>query len=185
MLLQLKERYEESMRSLRRDKYYDDLSYRLRTEYFFEYERLLEEIKTGPRYLAREAVGEVVAEQLHRLDGDLYNLIAYSIMSNHVHILIDTSIQLPIDVDVSNFEDLKCEPLQNIMKRIKGPSAIYANRLLNRSGPFWQRESYDHVIRNAWEFKNISAYILNNPVKAGLVTRWQNHRFTYLSPNVT
>lgn len=181
-LLELRERYEESLKRLKGDVNYDEVCARIRSEYFFQYERLLEEINDGPRYLALESVGELVAEQLHRFDGDLYDLIAYSIMSNHVHILIDSSIQLPTHMDVSNLECLNIEPLQNIMKRIKGPSAIYANRLLNRSGKFWQRESYDHVIRNAREFKNIAAYILNNPVKAGVVVEWQEHRFIYLKP---
>ncbi|MBK8504390.1 MAG: hypothetical protein IPL46_20595 [Saprospiraceae bacterium] len=99
-LLQLKGRYEESMKNLKKEEYYDEIKYKVRNEYFFESEKLLEEIKTGPRYLALKEVAQVVADELHRFDGDLYDLIAYSIRSNHVHILIDTSIQLPIDVDV-------------------------------------------------------------------------------------
>jgi len=40
---------------------------------------------------------------------------------------------------------------------------------LGRTGePFWQKESYDHWVRNQAEFLRIKAYIENNPVKAGL-----------------
>jgi len=50
----------------------------------------------------------------------------------------------------------------------KGATAREANKLLNRTGePFWQKESYDHWVRNAFEFGRIVA-IDNNPVKAGL-----------------
>jgi REP element-mobilizing transposase RayT len=57
-----------------------------------------------------------------------------------------------------------------MMKSMKGPTARAANRALGRTGePFWQKESYDHWVRNRQEFENIRAYIENNPVKAGLV----------------
>ncbi len=66
------------------------------------------------------------------------------------------------------------------MKRIKGPTAIYANRLLNRSGRFWQKESYDRCVRDEREYKNVVAYILENPVKARLVKTWDEYPFTYM-----
>ena len=37
-----------------------------------------------------------------------------------------------------------------------------------RGKPFWQDESYDHVVRNREEFHRIGRYIINNPVRAGL-----------------
>ncbi len=56
------------------------------------------------------------------------------------------------------------------LKSLKGATARGANRLLGRTGqPFWQKESYDHWVRNEAEFLRIRAYIENNPVKAGLV----------------
>lgn len=90
-------------------------------------------------------------------------------MSNHVHLLIDTSIQTP-DAKIS---------LDKIMKRIKGPTAVYANRILNRRGRFWMLESYDHYIRDDNELSAIYYYILNNPVKAGLVEDWKDWKYTY------
>jgi hypothetical protein len=38
--------------------------------------------------------------------------------------------------------------LPAILKRIKGVSARSVNRLLNCSGPVWQEESFDHVLRS-------------------------------------
>ena len=56
------------------------------------------------------------------------------------------------------------------MKSLKGFTAHEANRVLGRTGePFWQRESYDHWVRNEEEWRRIAGYIENNPVKAGLV----------------
>jgi len=121
-----------------------------------------------------------VANELHRFNNDFYDLLAYSIMPNHVHILIDTALQIPEDFGKTNWDTLDFTPLETIMKRIKGPSAIYANRLLKRTGKFWQKESYDHYIRNMKELNNVVAYILNNPVKARIVEHWKEHPFTWV-----
>jgi REP element-mobilizing transposase RayT len=74
-------------------------------------------------------------------------------MANHVHLLIRPKITP-----------------DHLLKSLKGASARFANRLLGRTGePFWQKESYDHWVRNQSEFEKIRAYIENNPVRAGLV----------------
>ena len=101
-----------------------------RKRFFAHYDALLDAMKDGPTFLKQPKIAKIVADEIHRFDDDLYKLIAYSIMPNHVHILIDTSIQIPAIFDVSKWESLDFEPLSNIMKRIKGPSAVYANRYL-------------------------------------------------------
>jgi hypothetical protein len=53
---------------------------------------------------------------------------------------------------------------------LKGFTAHQANLLLGMHGPFWQDESYDHLVRSGAEFERIQAYIEQNPVKAGLAT---------------
>ena len=53
--------------------------------------------------------------------------------------------------------------------------------MLKREGAFWQSESYDHVVRNDVELKRIIAYVLNNPVKAGLVENWQDWPYSYVN----
>jgi putative transposase len=57
------------------------------------------------------------------------------------------------------------------MQSIKGFTARECNRLLAQAGMFWQQESYDHVVRDDDELERIIQYVLNNPVKAGLVER--------------
>ncbi len=150
------------------------------SSFFQLYDSLLESTMEGAHHLKNPAMAKLVQKELHRFDGELYDLICYCIMSNHVHILIDTSIQIPDNFEVVNWESLEFEPLQTIMKRIKGPTAIYANRLLESSGRFWQKESYDRYIRDQREYDNVVAYILNNPVKAGLVKTWEEYPFTYM-----
>jgi hypothetical protein len=53
---------------------------------------------------------------------------------------------------------------------LKGFTAYQANSILGQVGrPFWQEESYDHLVRTDAEFDRIRVYIEHNPVKAGLV----------------
>ena len=66
-----------------------------------------------------------------------------------------------------------------IMQPLKGYTARKANRLLGRSGAFWQHESYDHVVRNASEWQRIITYVFNNPIKAGLMDQWQKWQWSY------
>jgi hypothetical protein len=63
--------------------------------------------------------------------------------------------------------------LAEVLHTWKSYSATKANRLLRRSGQFWQREYYDHIVRSEDEFYRIVNYILGNPKKAGLKNwRW-------------
>jgi type I restriction enzyme R subunit len=80
-----------------------------------------------------------------------YQLGPFAIMANHVHVLLMPRIDPSL-----------------ALKALKGSTAREANRLLERTGePFWQKESYDHCVRNDGEWRRIAAYIENNPVRAG------------------
>ncbi|MCI0525118.1 MAG: hypothetical protein L0Y75_07630 [Acidobacteria bacterium] len=82
---------------------------------------------------------------------------------------------LPADTD----EEVCQVVLASIMDSLKGWTARRCNRALNRRGQFWQHESYDHVIRNQPEWERVVNYVVNNPVKAGLVTGWPDWKWTY------
>ncbi len=180
-LTRLKEKYEAKINQLRK---VEDITRRnsmilnTRKAYFAEYDQVLDTLDQGAKHLKDDHIAKIIKEQLHRFDRDLYDLIAYTIMSNHVHILIDTNIQL----DYEN-EDLILEPtytpLDKIMKRIKGASARYANIALGKTGQFWDRESYDIFIRHNKMLRNVIKYILNNPIKAKIVTNAKDFKWNY------
>ena len=65
------------------------------------------------------------------------------------------------------------------MQSLKGYTARKANQLLGRSGAFWHHESYDHCVRNPTELQRTVTYVLNNPVKVGLVDEWKKWRWSY------
>jgi putative transposase len=109
----------------------------------------------GPLWLRTPNIARVVQDSLLKGSRDLnhYTLLAYVIMPNHAHVLIDPLI-----------------PLARITNGIKGVTARIANLLLGRVGrPFWQAESFDHWVRTPAEGEKIRRYIEDNPVKAALV----------------
>ena len=153
--------------------------YNLEKKFFNRFDSVLDHCDDiSPKWLALEHIAQIVAEQIKILDGVRYKLLAYCIMSNHVHLLVST-----IDVQASDASQhagpTSSYPLADTLKLIKGRTARYCNQSLSRSGAFWQHESYDHVVRDASEFQRILWYILNNPVKANLVKNWDDWPFSY------
>jgi len=41
----------------------------------------------------------------------------------------------------------------------------------------WQRYFYDHVLRNEEDLKNVALYVLENPVRKGMVENWQDYPY--------
>lgn len=147
---------------------------------YARYDNYLDKEGYGACYLKQAEVAGIVKDKLHELDGECYDLQAYCIMSNHVHVLIDTMEQLKhLDDDFILDVPEDYIQLHKIMQRIKGSTARYANLELGRKGTFWQKDSYDHYVRNEKEWNNILAYILNNPVKAGLEKDWEAWPHTF------
>ena len=146
----------------------DDERYARQRRYFGRFDQQLDGATSGPTWLRQPAVAQLVAQGLHFYAGKRYNLVCYCIMSNHVHLVVGLPEEAP--------------PLAQTLQALKGYTANQANKLLGRSGQFWQRESYDHTIRNTGELARVVAYVVNNPVKAGLVEDWQHWPYTYWAP---
>lgn len=157
----------------------------------------------GPDYLRKPAVAEVVVENLGRFDRKRYNLLAYCIMPNHVHVVMkplpkmkrsDKETKLDQgdgqdliygenwERDESQGEKQEYFTLAEIMHTMKGYTAGRANRLLGRTGSFWQHESYDHYARDGAELERIVAYVVGNPVKAKMVEKWEDWPWSYATP---
>ena len=150
-------------------------------KFFKIFDESLDKVLNGVDYLKREDVAKTVVEQLKKYDGECYELLAYCIMPNHVHILIDTRLQLSKlefedEITIENYT-----PLYKIMQRIKGASARFSNLSLRRTNhTFWQRDYFDYFIRNEKELQRVISYILENPVKAKLVKVWDEWPFSFV-----
>jgi REP element-mobilizing transposase RayT len=154
----------------------------LNREWFLKCEDILHRDAVGPTWMRDARVADKVAENLHRLDGDAYRLDAFSVMSNHVHTvfrpLISSELMEAILRSWDNDNFAQIPALSKIMHTIKGRSARECNLILGRAGSFWEHESFDHVIRHG-KFDKTIRYVLNNPVKIGLVRNWEDYRWNY------
>ena len=146
-------------------------------QWFRKFEKTLDNAQSGPLWLKDERIAKEVAESLHYRDGKVYRLDAYCIMANHVHIVFAPLAIQPAGEAQTN--SLRYNTLASIMQSLKGYTAWKANRLLGRSGAFWHHESYDHSVRNTSQWQQIVTYVLNNPVKAGLIKDWKKWRWSY------
>jgi len=132
---------------------------RERGELLYRYDDALHFSNSGPHHLKNPVIARMICDIIHYHDRLLYDLFAYCVMSNHVHVLVQ-----PKQIAEEEFV-----PLEKITHSIKSYSSGKANKILNRQGQFWEHESFDHYCRSEYEEKEISKYILNNPVKAGLL----------------
>ena len=168
-----------------------DKNWERKRHWFRKFEETLDNADSGPVWLKDDRIAKEIAESLHYRDGKMYCLDAYCIMSNHVHVVFTPLTMQSSRTDIVNSEentaqtkDLCYNTLSVIMQSLKGYTARKANHLLGRSGAFWQPESYDHIVRDASEWQRIVAYVLNNPVKAGLVDRWEKWKWNYCRCNI-
>ena len=145
--------------------------------WFKKFEEVLHDAIAGPVWLKDPAIASIVADSLHHLDKKSYVLIAYSIMSNHVHVVFRPLLSERDLSELAGSAPLRMEStaptLSSIMESLKGFTARRANMVLGRKGQFWDAESYDHEIRTPESMARIIRYVLNNPVKAGLVQDWR------------
>lgn len=160
-------------------------------QWFRKFEKTLDSAESGPVWLKNDQIAKEVAESLHYRDGREYCLDAYCIMSNHVHAVF-TPLAMPSSRSdavnsakiTTQTKDLCYNSLSSIMQSLKGYTAHKANRLLGRSGAFWQQESYDDIVRDSDQWQRIITYVLNNPVKAGLVDTWEKWQWNYYRCNI-
>lgn len=152
--------------------------------WFAKFEDVLHKEETGIVWLKNSEVADLVADSLKYRDGKVYRLKAFCIMFNHVHVVFKPLLDEQSLREVRGSNPLKFESdaptLGAIMQSLKGYTAHEANKVLNRTGQFWEEESYDHEVRNDEELDRIVKYVLNNPVKAGLVKDWREWQWSWL-----
>lgn len=120
----------------------------------------------GECCLRQPVIADLAEGALRFFDGKRYALVAWVIMPNHLHALVD----------------VWDKPLSELIKSWKSFVTREANKLLDRQGEFWEREYLDTVIEDDAHRRTAVRYIENNPVKARLVKEarawpWSSARF--------
>jgi REP element-mobilizing transposase RayT len=102
----------------------------------------------------------LLIDHLHLGNDKYYQLAAAVVMPDHAHLLL---------------RPLPGFTLSRIMRGIKGAAARKINQRRHSSRSVWQDESWDRIVRDAAELDEKLQYMLNNPVKAGLVKEIQEY----------
>ncbi len=107
----------------------------------------------GECHMNNPVIADLVENALKHFDKLRYELLCWCIMPNHVHVIV---------------QPLHGYELTTIVHSWKSFPAHKANKLLNRTGAFWQPEPYDHLIRDEDDLEHAIQYIVANPESAGL-----------------
>lgn len=108
----------------------------------------------GSCHLRDPRIAGLTKNAFLHFDGERYHLLAWVIMPNHVHVLIEIYDGYPLDKVVQSWKSF---------------IAHQSNKILSREGPFWFPDYFDRFIRDDRHLTNVINYIHQNPVKAGLV----------------
>ena len=127
-----------------------------------KYELLLDN-HLGACILKNNNIAQIVVDAWSHWHTKKYNIIAFTVMPNHVHLLID------------HFSN---ESLGTLIHSWKSFTAQQINKINNTTGPLWSKDYWDRYIRDEQHLKNAVHYIMNNPVKAGLVNSADDWEFS-------
>jgi putative transposase len=122
------------------------------------------------RWLLPAPARDIVLESCLHDDQVKLDVDVVVVMPDHVHMIFTPLI---------NQTAREVYSLAGIMDAIKGASAHKINRLLGRTGKVWQTESFDRVLRSSEKLDEKIQYILDNPVRQGLVSAWGEYRWLW------
>ena len=144
----------------------------LQRRQFLRLEKILDSCEAGNAWLTNPDIASMVLKNLDWFRSERgWRIYAGVVMSTHLHLLMRS-------------EDGRSGALLKDLADFKRFSGRKANQILGRSGPFWAREHFDHWIRNHEKFEGTVRYILNNPVKTGLVSDWKDWPWYCLDESV-
>ncbi len=128
---------------------------------------------SGACWLAQPIIADLVKEAVQHHESVSYVTHACCIMPNHLHWILT-----PLRTSGMNKNDSR---IISILQPFKSYTAHVANKALQRTGSFWAREYYDHLIRDDQQFDRLVRYTLENPVKANLCRHWNEWKWTICS----
>ena len=117
----------------------------------------------GRRVFVRPGFAQLVLNQSRREEkvGDCRSL-AFVVMPDHIHWLLQIGAG---------------RSLQAIVASLKGSTAYRINKIRGQQGRVWQAGFHDHAVRKEESLENLAAYLVRNPVRAGLVTNVDDYPF--------
>ena len=120
----------------------------------------------GSCVLQRPEIGGIIQHALLHFEGERYNLSAWCVMPNHIHVVMSP---------------LGSHELSRILHSWKSFTSKEINKILNRNGRLWEPESFTHLIRSVEDLERFITYTEQNPFKAGLCQSAEDWPFSSCS----
>lgn len=132
------------------------------------------------RHLEDERQAEIVQNAFLHFAGERYKLLAFVVMPSHHHWLFlpDETWATKAVQKARPQAGKQKTPREIISHSIQSYTATMCNRVRGETGTYWQHETFDHWARDEAETLRIIEYIEMNPVKAGLVERPEQYRWS-------
>lgn len=141
----------------------------------------------GSCLLRYAPIAKILIENFNFFDHRKYELIAYTVMPSHVHILIQENADFELADVVYSWKSYTSKQILNYLE------SLYYNLVndseqtklrelcqpLLETRKIWQEDFWDRCIRNEKHFDRAYQYILYNPVKSGLAKQWDEYPYTF------
>lgn len=126
----------------------------------------------GSCHLRDSRIAEMVQMNFWHHDGVKYRLLAWVVMPNHVHVLVEIR-NVPLGEVVRSWKSYTAKEAIKILRSGDGPSPPRT---------FWEEDYFDRYLRDDEQYRRVVHYIESNPAKAGLVRNpadwpWSSARF--------
>ena len=126
-------------------------------------------------WMLPEHARSIALESCLHDNGTRFDLRVAVVMPDHVHMIFTPQIDA---------QAMEVYSLADIMDAVKGASSHKINKVLGRKGRVWQTESFDHVLRSSESLDAKVQYLLENPVRQGLVNEWTRYSWLWVKPFV-
>jgi type I restriction enzyme R subunit/putative DNA methylase len=117
----------------------------------------------GTCLLRRPQLARIMQAALEFGEGSRYRLHAWSIMPNHVHVLIELLPGWPLGKLVQSWKRHTTKEFRTVLA-LEGEGGSTTER-------FWQEDYWDRFVRDEAHLERVIGYIEENPVMAGLLDR--------------
>jgi putative transposase len=138
----------------------------------------------GSCVLRNPAIAEMVQGSLLTFDSQRYRLLAWVVMPNHVHVLFQPIQEWTVAKIVATWKKFTARKIHDAANQEIGAPRKDdpRNSGAKTSAPVWHREYWDRYIRDKAHFAKVVEYIHLNPVKAGLVAKAEDWRWSSAYP---
>ena len=166
--------------------------------YFKQIDKLLNENIRATMQFSNAETADRIAEAIRYQDGKKYTLLAYCIMPSHAHLVVDINRELfqPKQNEVLQTASQQASEsseqpaniaqfiVKEILESIQKDSSLYAALNFLCNDKLLRYESFNHIVHDEKELNRIVLYILQNPVKADIVSNWREWRWSFISEEI-